>query len=144
MFEVGQYIKFKMQDKLVIGEIMYITENSDTGNINFTVETDNDFIIAVDPKDIKKVIFSKNQYTLIKNKLKHINYYLYTSDEEKVFGVSIANDNYYIYNLASDRYWNHEVTEKVMNKKQYNNFKHNNNLYELSEIKDQSDIFDFL
>lgn len=37
MFETGQYIKFKMQDKLVMGEIMYITENSDTGNINFTV-----------------------------------------------------------------------------------------------------------
>lgn len=144
MFEVGQYVKFKMQNKFVLGEIVYITDNSDTGNINYSIETDNDFIIAVDPKDIKKVIFSKNQYTLIKNKLKHINYYLYTSDEEKVFGVSTTDDNYYVYNLSSDRYWNHEVTEKVMNKKQYNNFKHNNNLYELSEIKDQSDIFDFL
>lgn len=59
MFETGQYIKFKMQDKLVMGEIMYITENSDTGNINFTVETDNDFIIAVDPKDIKKLYLAK-------------------------------------------------------------------------------------
>lgn len=144
MYEVGQYVKFKMQNKLVLGEIVYITDNSDTGNINYSVETDNDFIIAVDPKDIKKIVFYKEQYKLIKNKLKHIDYHLYTSDEEKVFSVSIANDNYYIYNLASDRYWNHEVTEKVMNKKQYNNFKHNNNLYELSEIKDQSDIFDFL
>ncbi|WNM55288.1 hypothetical protein CoNPh27_CDS0022 [Staphylococcus phage S-CoN_Ph27] len=31
--------------------------------------------------------------------------------------MSIANDNYYIYNLASDRYWNKDITEKVMSKK---------------------------
>lgn len=141
---VGDYIKFKCNGRSVLGEVVYITEDVDNEKVNISVKTDSDFYMAVSEDDVLRTILDKEQYQLIKNKLKNTDFYLYTSDEEKAFAINITDNLYYVYNLSGNRFWSNGKIVESMTKRKFKTFKTNKDLYEIGEIKQQSDIFDFL
>lgn len=141
---VGDYIKFKCNGKFILGEIVYITENIDEGKISVSVKTSNDLYMAIAEDDIYKTILDKDNYTLIKNKIENLDFYLYTSDEDQAFGIKISGDMYYVYNLSGNRFWNSNKVVETMTPRKFKAFKSNKGLYEISEINLQTDIFEFL
>lgn len=68
-------------------------------------------------------------------------FYLFTSESERVFRVTELGDgDFYVENLAGQRYWN--VDSKMMTPNALNNFKANHNLYLEEELNSQATIFD--
>ncbi|MCY1565547.1 MULTISPECIES: DUF3269 family protein [Staphylococcus] len=68
-------------------------------------------------------------------------YYLFTSESERVFRVTELGDgDFYVENLAGQRYWN--VDSKMMAPNALNKFKTNHNLYLEEELNSQATIFD--
>ncbi|MCY1585610.1 DUF3269 family protein [Staphylococcus pettenkoferi] len=68
-------------------------------------------------------------------------YYLFTSESERVFRVTELGDgDFYVDNLAGQRYWN--VDSKMMTPNSLNKFKANHNLYLEEELNSQATIFD--
>ncbi|WP_186309989.1 DUF3269 family protein [Staphylococcus pettenkoferi] len=68
-------------------------------------------------------------------------YYLFTSESERVFRVTELDDgDFLVENLAGQRYWN--VDSKMMTPKGLNKFKADHNLYREHELNAQATIFD--
>ncbi|RQM98934.1 hypothetical protein COR53_02560 [Staphylococcus pettenkoferi] len=68
-------------------------------------------------------------------------YDLFTSESERVFRVTELSDgDFYVENLAGQRYWN--VDNKMMTPNALNKFKANHNLYLEEELNSQATIFD--
>lgn len=68
-------------------------------------------------------------------------FYLFTSESERVFRVTELGDgDFYVDNLAGQRYWN--VDSKMMTPNALNKFKANHNLYLEEELNSQATIFD--
>ncbi|MDK7115719.1 DUF3269 family protein [Staphylococcus pettenkoferi] len=68
-------------------------------------------------------------------------FYLFTSESERVFRVTELGDgDFYVENLAGQRYWN--VDSKMMTPNSLNKFIANHNLYLEEELNSQATIFD--
>lgn len=68
-------------------------------------------------------------------------YYLFTSESEKVFLVTpLKAGDYFVENLAGKRYW--DVDNKMMTMQGFNRFKANHNLFLEEELNSQATIFD--
>ncbi|WP_294582988.1 DUF3269 family protein [uncultured Staphylococcus sp.] len=68
-------------------------------------------------------------------------YYLFTSESERVFRVTQLNEgDYYVENLSGKRYWS--VDSKMMQPQAFNKFKSDHNLFREYELNNQATIFD--